>query len=122
MRENSGIYISGDISGGTFNQNTGSGNMQVGTSAPHDPQLAVVIARVDELLAALRACAPQLPPDQAEMLVEGADQLRDEVHNGRPSAERVRIALRNLGVAAAPVVSVLAQVNEIKDLVTSLLH
>ncbi len=120
MPENTGINITGDSN--TVAYGTGSGNVTASVNVPHDPQLAGTLARIDELLAALQAGARQLPPEQAEILVEETNLLKGEIHGGKPSAERLRRALRNLTVAAAPVVSILAQVNEVKDLVTSLVH
>lgn len=121
MAENSGIIVGGDNSG-VVAQNTGSGNVTASVSVTNDPQLTAKLARIDELLAELQANAAQLPPEQAEMLVEEAGQLKTEVHRGKLSPENIRRAVRNLVVAAAPVMSVLAQANEVKDLVTSLLH
>jgi hypothetical protein len=121
MQENSGIFVGGDNSG-VVAYNTGSGDVTASVNVPHDPQLAGKLARIDELLDALQASAAQLPQEQAEMLVEEAGVLKTEVHRGRLSPEHIRRALRNLTVAAAPVFSILAQANEVKDLVTSLLH
>jgi hypothetical protein len=118
------VGVRGD--GNAVATSTGSGSASANVYASAVPGAAEAIARVDALLAAIVAAAQQpgvaLPDDDAEVIIEEADRLKSEIHRKRLSPEHIALALRTLTQAAAPVVSLLAQVNDIRELVASLLH
>lgn len=125
------VTIRGD--GNAVSTSTGAGSASANVYAAATPGPAAAVARIDELLAAIVAAAQAgqvgrepsvatLPDEDAELIIEEADRLRSEIHRRRLSPEHITLALRNLTRAAAPVVSLLAQVNDIRELVASLLH
>ena len=126
--EPAGISVRGD--GNAISTSSGSGNATANVYAAPAPGVTGALARIDELLAAIAAAAEagrrsgggELPEDDADVIIEEAARLKSEVHRKRLSPEHITLALRDLGRAAAPVVSLLAQVNDIRELVASLLH
>jgi hypothetical protein len=133
-----GITVTG--SGNAVASSTGSGSASAHVAGPvaADPS-AATLARIEELLAALAAAAraslepashapaglalgPELPREQAEVVLEETGRLTAEVRRPRRSADHIGLALRNLLRAAAPVFSLLAQANEVRVLVESLPH
>jgi hypothetical protein len=122
------VSVKGD--GNAVSTSTGSGGASANVYAAAAPGTADAIARIDALLAAIvaaaqagaQAGATALPEEDAEEIIEEADRLKSEIHRRRLSPEHIALALRNLAQAAAPVVSLLAQVNDIRELVASLLH
>jgi hypothetical protein len=118
------VGVRGD--GNAVATSTGSGSSSANVYASAVPGAAEAIARVDALLAAIVAAAQEpgvaLPDDDAEVIIEEADRLKSEIHRKRLSPEHIALALRRLTQAAAPVVPLLAQVNDIRELVASLLH
>jgi hypothetical protein len=122
------VSVRGD--GNAVSTSTGSGSASANVYAAAAPGAADAIARIDALLAAIVAAAQAsresgataLPEEDAEEIIEEADRLKSEIHRRRLSPAHIALALRNLTRAAAPVVSLLAQVNDIRELVASLLH
>jgi hypothetical protein len=122
------VSVRGD--GNAVSTSTGSGSASANVHALAAPGTADALARIDELLAAIVAAvqavggtgATALPEEDAEEIIEEADRLKSEIHRRRLSPEHIALALRNLTRAAAPVVSLLAQVDDISEFVASLLH
>jgi hypothetical protein len=119
MPDNSGIHIGGSNSG---NINTGSGRVTQTVQISGDPQTATAIEQINQLLATLLASAGQLPAESAEIVTDEASWLRDEISGGQLHAGHVRHALDALARAAAPVLPIMAVVNDVTDLVLRLLH
>jgi hypothetical protein len=121
------VSVRGD--GNAVSTSTGSGGASANVYAAASGT-ADALARIDELLAAIVAAvqasrgpgAAAVPEEDAEEIIEEADRLKSEIHRRRLSPEHIALALRNLTRAAAPVVSLLAQVDDIRELVASLLH
>jgi len=122
------VSVKGD--GNAVSTSTGSGSASANVYSPAAAGTADALAQIDALLAAIVAGvqasresgATALPEEDAEQIIEEADRLKSEIHRRRLSPEHIALALRSLSRAAAPVVSLLAQVNDIRELVASLLH
>ena len=119
--------------------NKGSGSASAHTGPVKADPSTDTLTRIDELLgalagaaraslesgtqaAAVRGGAPDLPPDQAEVIIEESERLTAELRRPRRSSDHIGLALRNLLRAATPVLSLLTQANEAKNLIEGLLH
>ena len=103
----------GAIATGQYGQATGN----VYGSAAGDQ-----LEMIDQLLRKLQADAGQLGDDQAADVLDDAQRLHTEVHSRRPSAESIRLMLARLAKATSSTASLLATVEQIKDLVSAILH
>ena len=113
---NRGIVISGGNSGAVA---TGHGRA---TAVPYSSDSGDPLEMIDRLLQQLEADASTLEGEQAEDVVDDAHRLHAEVHSRRPSVESVRRLLSRLTQATSSTAALLATVDQIKDLVTVLLH
>jgi hypothetical protein len=77
---------------------------------------------IDRLLRKLQADAGELGDEQAADVLDDAQRLHTEVHSRRPSAESIRLMLARLAKATGSTASLLATVEQIKDLVSAILH
>jgi len=103
----------GAIATGQYGQATGN----VYGSASGDR-----LETIDRLLRKLQADASQLGDEQAADVLDDAQRLHTEVHNRRPSAESIRLMLGRLAKATSSTASLLATVEQIKDLISAILH
>jgi phage shock protein A len=103
----------GAIATGQYGQATGN----VYGSANDDP-----LEMIDRLLRKLQADASQLGDEQGADVLDDAQRLHTEVHNRRPSAESIRLMLARLAKATSSTASLLATVEQIKDLISAILH
>ena len=111
--DNSGVYISGgNVSGPVA---AGRGARAIQFNAP-------AVARIEVLLGELETEARTLVPAQADDVSDDVERLRAEVRHRRPSAESARLILGRLTQAAAGTATLLAKVDQIKDLIGQLLH
>ena len=77
---------------------------------------------IDRLLRKLAADAGQLEGEQAEDVLDDTQRLHTEVHSRRPSAESIRVMLSRLTTATSSTASLLATVEQIKELISAILH
>ena len=77
---------------------------------------------IDRLLRKLAADAERLEGEQAEDVLDDAQRLHTEVHSRRPSAESIRAMLSRLTTATSSTASLLATVEQIKELISAILH
>ena len=103
----------GAIATGQYGQATGN----VYGSAPGDP-----LEMIDRLLRKLESDASMLEGEQAEDVLDDAQRLHTEVHSRRPSAESIRLMLSRLTSATSSTAALLATVEQIKELVSAILH
>lgn len=103
----------GAIATGQYGQATGT---VYGTGAG-DP-----LEAIDRLLRKLEADAGMLEGEQAEDVLDDVQRLHTEVHSRRPSAESIRLMLSRLTKATSSAAALLATVEQIKELVSAILH
>jgi len=103
----------GAIATGQYGQATGN----VSGSAAGDP-----LEIIDRLLRKLQAEAGQLGDDQAADVLDDTQRLHTEVHSRKPSAESIRLMLARLVRATSSTASLLATVEQIKDLISAIVH
>lgn len=126
-----GINVTGDNN--AVASSAGGGSATASTNVPPSPHLTNELEKIHMMLALLAklqasvwetlgAGTAQLPPERAAIIIKEAKKLEAQVRRGRLRDKSIRLALRKLTTAATPVVSLLAQANEVKDLVTKLLH
>ncbi|HEX6521066.1 MAG TPA: hypothetical protein VF070_13825 [Streptosporangiaceae bacterium] len=104
----------GAIATGQYGQATGTVNVSAGTDDP--------LEMIDRLLRKLEADAGMLESEQAEDVLDDAKRLHTEIHSRRPSAEGIRAMLSRLTTATSSTVAMLATVEQIKELVSAILH
>ncbi|MBV9382051.1 MAG: hypothetical protein JOY82_28340 [Streptosporangiaceae bacterium] len=114
---NTGVNISG---------NSGS-NIAFGAGAQvtvtQNQTAADALARIDRLLAELEeAAARQLGPAPAGDALDEIELVRAEVHQRRPKTDSIRLTLGRLAAAVGSAAGLLAKVDEVKELVTLLVH
>jgi hypothetical protein len=66
--------------------------------------------------------AGQLEGEQTEDVLDDAQRLHTEVHSRRPSAGSIRLMLSRLTTATSSTASLLATVEQIKELISAILH
>jgi hypothetical protein len=113
---NSGMTISGGTFLGPVAGGYGAHATQVNQAAGD------VLERLEHLLGLLEAGASSLERGQADYVIDDVVSLRAEMGHARPDPGRVRRLLRRLAAQVAPVAALLDVVNQVKDLVTPLLH
>jgi hypothetical protein len=113
---NSGIFIGGGNSGVVATGHARVTQISHGTS-PDDP-----LEMIDRLLRKLEADTSALGDEQAADVIDDVHRLHTEVHSRKLSAENIRSALSRLRTATTSTAALLATVDQIKDLVTPLLH
>ena len=112
---NSGLFIRGEV-GALATGPRPITQINYGTNAG-DP-----LEMIDRLLRKLEADASALDSDAAEDVIDDAHRLHTEVHSRKLSAENIRAVLSRLSAATTSTATLLATVDQIKDLVTVLLH
>lgn len=103
----------GAIATGQYGQATGN----VYGSAAGDP-----LEMIDRLLRKLEADAGVLEGEQAEDVLDDVQRLHTEVHRRRPSAEGIRVMLSRLTSATSSTAALLTTVEQIKELISAILH
>jgi hypothetical protein len=83
---------------------------------------ADTLQRIGSLLAELEAGVRQLEPERADEAIEEIDRIRTETKRRKPSTEILRVTLERLAKVIGPAVGLLAKVDEVKDLITILVH
>ncbi|MBV9444354.1 MAG: hypothetical protein JO345_00395 [Streptosporangiaceae bacterium] len=104
----------GAIATGQHGQATGNVYVSAGGGDP--------LEMIDRLLRKLEADAGTLDGEQAEDVLDDAKRLHTEVHSRRPSAEGIRALLTRLTTATGSTATLLATVEQIKELVSAILH
>jgi hypothetical protein len=112
---NSGVYISGGVVSGPIAAGKGAQATQVG-------QAADILGQIDVLLRAMTDETRALEPGRAEDAMDDIDRVRAEIHHRKPDLESVRRLLTRLAVTAGSAVGLLAKIDEVRDLVTQLVH
>jgi hypothetical protein len=112
---NSGVYISGGVISGPIAAGNNAQAVQI-AGAGNDK-----LQRIEELLSYLETLARALLPARADDIADDVGRLRAEVRHRRPAAGSIRPILARLTVAATGAATLLAAVDQIKDLVTQLL-
>ena len=77
---------------------------------------------IDRLLRKLEADAGMLEGEQAEEVLDDVQRLHTEVHSRRPSVESIRVMLSRLTKATSSTAALLATVEQIKELISAILH
>jgi hypothetical protein len=122
---NKGIYMAGGTIGAAVVgknakvKRVKQVNYGTGASDP-DP-----LEMIDRLLQKLETDAGALEGEQAEQaedVVDEVHQLHTEMHRRRPNAESIRNTLSRLTAAAGSAATLLATVDQIKDLIGTLVH
>ena len=103
----------GAIATGQYGQATGS----VYVSGTDDP-----LEMIDRLLSKLEADAGVLDGEPAEELIDNAKRLHTEIHSHKPSAASIRALLARLTTGASSTAALLATVEQIRQLVSVILH
>jgi hypothetical protein len=103
----------GAIATGQFGQATGN----VYGAGAGDP-----LEMIDRLLRKLEADAGMLEGEQAEDVRDDVQRLHTEVHNRRPSVESIRVMLSRLTKATSSTAALLATVEQIKEVISAILH
>jgi hypothetical protein len=116
---NSGVYISGGtFSGAAVAAGAGAQAQQVSYGLDNSETLA----RIDRLLQELRDGATLLEADEAEAVVDDVGRLSAEVHHPRPDRDSLSRLLGRVTARLGSAATLLATVDQVKDLVTSLLR
>jgi hypothetical protein len=103
----------GAIATGQYGKATGN----VYVSAADDP-----LEMIDRLLRKLEADAGMLDGERAEELIDDAKRLHTEVHSRKPSAAGIRALLARLTTTASSTATLLATVEQIRELVSAIMH
>jgi len=112
---------SGNIIGGSNSGIVASGHARV-TQITHGSDTGDPLEMIDRLLRKLEADAGALGGERAEDVVDDVHRLQTEVHSRKLSAENIRAALSRLSAATTSTATLLATVEQIRALVTAILH
>src|ERR1700759_5685844 len=116
---NSGIYIGGGtFSGAAFAAGDGAHAQQVSAGLNHSETLA----QIDRLLQQLRDGASALAADEAEAVADDVDRIGAEVHHRKPDPDGLSRLLGRITARLGSAVPLLAVADQLKDLITALLH
>jgi hypothetical protein len=113
---NSDIYIGGNV--GAF----ATGEYGQATQNTYGAGAGDPLETIDRLLRKLEADAGMLEGEQAEDVVDDVQRLHTEVHSRRPSAESIRVMLSRLTTATSSTAALLSTVEQIRELVSAILH
>jgi hypothetical protein len=83
---------------------------------------AATIERIGRLLADLEQAVAALPSPQAREALHDIRQTQAEMSRPRPSMEIIRLTLDRLAVTVGSVAGLLAKVEQVKELITPLIH
>jgi hypothetical protein len=115
---NSGVYISGSsVSGSAVAAGSGPIDQRVTGTAEAD-----ALASIDRLLEELKAGASALDPGEAEAVADDTDRLSAEIHHRKPDRDSISFLLKRLTGRVGAVAALLANVEQIRQLVTTLVH
>jgi len=103
----------GAIATGQYGQATGT---------VHDSRTGDPLEMIDELLRKLKADTGMLEDEQAEEVLDDIQRLHTEVHSRRPRAESIRAMLSRLTKATSSTAALLTTVEQIKDLISAIVH
>ncbi len=115
---NSGVYISGASVAGSAIA-AGSGPISQRVTGPAEPGL---LASIDRLLEELKAGALVLDPAEAEAVADDAGRLSAEIRHRKPDRDSISFLLGRLTSRAGAVAALLATVDHVRELVTTLVH
>lgn len=116
QRDSNEFHIDGNVGAiatGQYGQATGN----VYISGADDP-----LEMIDRLLRKLAADVGMLDAERAEDLIDDAKRLHTEVHSHKPSARGINALLARLTTATSSTATLLATVEQIKELVSAILH
>jgi hypothetical protein len=113
---NSDIYIGGNV--GAF----ATGKHGQATQITYGSDSGDPLEMIDRLLRKLEADASVLDGQQAEDVVDDVQRLHTEVHSRRPSAATIRAIFSRLTTATSTTAALLTTVEQIKELISALLH
>lgn len=116
MEHNSGVHISGGNVSGPVAAGPNAHAVQVNQGS------ADLLGRLDAALAELSGGLRELPPERAAEAGEDIELFRTEIGRERPSGDRLRRILARLAVTVGSAAALLAKVDQIKDLVTTLIR
>lgn len=115
MKENRGVYITG---GSTVSGPVAAGK---GARATQFTQTNV-LGQIDELLRSIEDEASSLDPEAAADVADDVRRVRDEVHHRRPDAESIRRVLTRLAATVGSAATLLAKIDQVRDLITQLVR
>jgi hypothetical protein len=116
---NSGIYIGGGtFTGAAFAAGAGAHAQQFSAGLDH----AETLAQIDRLLQQLRDGASALAADEAEAVADDVERIGAEVHHRKPDQDSLSRLLGRITARLGPAVPLLTVVDQLKDLITTLLH
>jgi hypothetical protein len=116
---NSGVYIGGGtFSGAAMAAGAGAQAHQVSYGLDGSGTLA----RIDRLLRELRDGAAMLEDGEAEAVVDDVERLSAEVHHRKPDRDSLSRLLGRITARLGSAATLLATVDQVKDLITSLLR
>ena len=114
---NSGVYISGaSVPGSAIAAGPGPINQRV--TGPAEPGL---LASIDRLLEELKAGALELDPAEAEAVADDG-RLSAEIRHRKPDRDSISFLLGRLTRRVGAVAALLANVDHVRELVTTLVH
>lgn len=116
MEINSDIYIGGNV--GAF----ATGEHGQATQITYGSDSGDPLEMIDRLLRKLEADASVLDGQRAEDVVDDVQRLHTEVHSRRPSADTIRTIFSRLTTATSTTAALLTTVEQIKELISALLH
>jgi len=103
----------GAIATGQYGQATGN---------VYDSRVGDPLEMIDRLLRKLESDAGMLEGEQAEEVLDDVQRLHTEVHSRRPNAQSIRLMLSRLTNATSSTAALLATVEQIKELISAILH
>jgi hypothetical protein len=116
MDQPDNIHIGGNV-GAFATGKYGQATQNTYGASADDP-----LETIDRLLRKLAADAGRLESEQAEDIVDDAQRLHTEVHSRKPNAESIRVMLSRLHTATSSTAALLSVVEQIRELVSAILH
>ncbi|HEY0719245.1 MAG TPA: hypothetical protein VGD68_16655 [Streptosporangiaceae bacterium] len=116
---NSGISITGgSFSGAAFAAGAHARAHQIS----HAPDDSALLARIDHLLRQLEDGATELEADDAEAVADDVERVRAEIRQRKPEPDTLSRLLGRLTTRVSSAAALLTAVDQVKELITSLLH
>lgn len=114
-----GFAITGStISGSAIAMGAGSRAQQVS----YGTDSSGTLAQIDRLLQELREGAAGLEADQAEAVADDVERLEAEIHRRKPDRDSIGLLLGRLAQRVGAAAALLANVEQVRELITALLH